>query len=83
MDMEVGCCDFVLHFVVLSMIKSFCGHVAIFFDLQTFNPIENGKYFMFCCLFGNSLPQVYFFLTPTCNISIHNSLCVVCNMHNI
>jgi hypothetical protein len=61
MDMKLGFCDSILHFVVPSMIKKNYGHVAIFFGLQTFNPIENGKYFMFCCLFGNVLRQVYFF----------------------
>ncbi len=60
MDMKLRFYDFVLHFVVPSMIKSFCGHVAIFLDLQTFNPIENGKYFKFCCLLVmSSLKSVF------------------------
>jgi hypothetical protein len=38
-----------------------CRIVAIFFDLQTFNSIENGKYSMFCCLFDNGLIKFVFF----------------------
>jgi hypothetical protein len=58
MDMKLGFYASVLHFVVPSMIKSFCGHVAIFLDLQTFNPIENVNILSFV-VYG--FPQVCFF----------------------
>ncbi len=38
-----------------------CWIVAIFFNLQTFNSIENGQYSMFCCLFDNGLIKFVFF----------------------